>query len=128
MFLGADRFVFQNAEKNRHNPTNAELILWERYLRHKPLGYKFRRQHPLSIFIADFYCHPLKLVIELDGSIHFREDVKAWDKERQNLLEAEGLHFLRFVNHEVEHDLNSVTLAIENFIRKYQEKNTQRHA
>jgi cyclase len=44
-------------------------------LKQKPLGYKFRRQHPLGIYIADFYCHALKFVIEVDGNIHEEIDI-----------------------------------------------------
>ncbi|HMG83246.1 MAG TPA: DUF559 domain-containing protein [Ferruginibacter sp.] len=82
MFYGASRIIFQRAKALRNNVTASEMILWE-YLRTNPFGYKFRRQHPLGIFIADFYCHKLKLIIELDGSIHNKIDVKLQDEERQ---------------------------------------------
>jgi imidazole glycerol-phosphate synthase subunit HisF len=72
------------------------------YLKNKPEGYKFRRQHPLGIYIADFFCFKLKLVIEVDGSIHEMKSVKANDKERQKLIESEGLKLLRFTNTEIE--------------------------
>jgi very-short-patch-repair endonuclease len=67
MFLGADNFLFERASKLRKQQTLAEEILWN-YLRTKPFGHKFRRQHPFSIYILDFYCHSLKLAIEVDGS------------------------------------------------------------
>lgn len=66
MFLGAHPIIFENAKALRNNLTNAEIKLWG-CLKTKPMGYKFRRQHPMSIFIADFYCHALKLIIEADG-------------------------------------------------------------
>jgi cyclase len=66
MFLGAHPIIFENAKALRNNLTNAEIKLWG-CLKTKPIGYKFRRQHPMSIFIADFYCHALKLIIEADG-------------------------------------------------------------
>ncbi len=90
MFLGADRFIFQNAQTLRNTQTEAEAILWA-YLKSKQLGVKFRRQHPLGIYIADFYCHSHKLVIELDGSIHNHPDVAANDILRQTNLEADGI-------------------------------------
>ena len=65
-------------------------ILWG-YLKTKSLGFKFRRQHPYSLYILDFYCHSLKLVIEIDGSIHEKEEVKENDKIRQQSLEIDGL-------------------------------------
>ncbi len=115
MFLGADKLIFENAKSQRNNPTYAETILWG-YLRHRPFGHKFRRQHPISIYIADFYCHSLKLIIEVDGKIHDNPLVLEHDTERQKNLENEGIKFLRFKNAEVEKELELVILAIENFI------------
>src|SRR5688500_14064229 len=86
MFLGAGHLVFKNVGELRKNMTHAEMLTWE-YQRQKPSGYKFRRQHPLGPFIADFYCHALKLVIEVDGSIHEVTEIKDWDSERQQMLE-----------------------------------------
>jgi cyclase len=63
MFLGADSLIFKNAEALRYRMTAAEELLWQN-LKGKQLGVKFRRQHPLGIYIADFYCHRHKLVIE----------------------------------------------------------------
>lgn len=70
MFMDATPEVFAFARQNRNAPTATEERLWDEFLRHKPNGYKFRRQHPLHLFIADFYCHALKPVIELNGSVH----------------------------------------------------------
>ncbi len=57
------------------------------YLKTKPLGFKFRRQHPYYNYILDFYCHKLKLIIEVDGSIHDDEEIIKKDIERQKILE-----------------------------------------
>lgn len=119
MFLGADKLIFENARTLRENPTNAELVLWS-YLKQKPLGYKFRRQHPISIYIADFYCHSLKLIIEVDGGIHSVPDVQKLDIERQKNLESDGINFLRFTNHEVEKNLETVIKKIEEYIIAHQ--------
>jgi cyclase len=101
MFLGADSILFSNAKANRNNPTHAEMVLWS-CLHQRPLGYKFRRQHPISIYIGDFYCHALKLIIEVDGNVHADKEVMIKDAERQKNLEAEGISFLRFTNEQVE--------------------------
>lgn len=85
MFLGASNFIFENAKELRKDLTHSEQTLWD-HLRTKPLGYKFRRQHPLGIYIADFYCHALKLVIEIDGSIHKVAEVAIRDNYRQEIL------------------------------------------
>ena len=82
----------------------------------KPLGYKFRRQHPISIYIADFYCHSLKLIIEVDASIHAKADVQKHDKERQKNLEQEGIFFIRFKNETVEKNLENVIKKIEDYL------------
>ena len=100
MFLGADKLLFENAKTLRSNPTHAEIILCS-YLKQRPLGYKFRRQHPISIYIADFYCHSIKLIIEVDGNVHEEIDTAMKDAERQKSIEAEGLSFIRFTNEQV---------------------------
>lgn len=115
MFIGASNLVFENAKTLRSNLTHAELLLWS-YLKQKPHGHKFRRQHPISIYIADFYCHSLKLVIEIDGSIHNIHEVLQHDIERQIDLEQHGLRFLRFTNEEVEKKLEYVIEIVDNFI------------
>jgi len=59
MFYGASNIIFENAKQLRNKLTESEKILWE-YIKEKKLGVKFRRQHPISCFIADFYCHEKK--------------------------------------------------------------------
>ena len=115
MHAGAAKEIYQRARELRNQPTHAEDILWG-YLKTKPHNIKFRRQHPYSIFIPDFYCHSLKLVIEVDGSIHNSNEVKVNDQQRQALLEADGLVFLRFSNDEIINGLENVIQTIEKFI------------
>lgn len=117
MFLDATHKVFENARTLRANETNAEKLLWH-YLRTRPLGYRFRRQHPISFYIADFYCHVLKLIIEVDGGIHNDVEVKRNDKLRQEELESAGIVFLRFTNEEVEQKLEDVQRKIELFLSR----------
>ena len=108
MFYGAGPLIFENAKRLRNNQTHAELVLW---------GYL--KQHPLGIFIADFYCHSLKLVIELDGSIHNKEDVREYDIYRQKLIEEDGIKVLRFSNDDVEKRIEMVLMQIEQFINQH---------
>ena len=115
MFLKASGLIFENAKALRANPTHAEMVMWG-YLKRKPLGCKFRRQHPIADYIADFYCHELKLIIEIDGSIHDEPDVIIKDQERQSYLENEGICFLRFTNDGVEKQLETVIKKIESYI------------
>lgn len=115
MFWGASHQIFENAKQLRNNPTFAESLLWE-YLRTKPLGHKFRRQHPIGIYIADFYCHSLKLIIEVDGSIHDSAEAKAKDESRENILATEGIKFLRFRNEDIAANSSNAIKMIENYI------------
>ena len=117
MHAGAIQPLYQMARELRNNATHAETILWG-YLKTKPFGYKFRRQHPYSIYILDFYCHALKLVIEADGSIHSLAEVKKNDKIRQETLEKEGMFILRFENSEILKHSEKVFNKIEIFLKQ----------
>jgi imidazole glycerol-phosphate synthase subunit HisF len=112
MFAGAGKLLFERAAELRKRQTFAEELLWN-YLRTKPFGFKFRRQHPYSNYILHFYCHSLKLVIEADGSIHEKKEVKQNDAERQKQLEESGLTFLRFTNNEIKLQPEKVIHQIE---------------
>ena len=83
------------------------------------MNYTFNRQKPLGRYIVDFYCKPLNLVIEIDGSYHFEEEQKVKDKERQKILEEMGLKFLRFSEQQVRKDMDIVLKAIEHYISEY---------
>ncbi len=116
MHKGALKPLYQRARELRNNSTYAESILWG-YLKTKPLGYKFRRQHPYAIYILDFYCHSLKLVIEADGSIHNLPDVKENDDIRQKLLEEDGFKVIRFQNNIIIEKTETVIKEIETCIQ-----------
>lgn len=107
MFYGADRLLFARAKELRGKLTKAEQVFWLLLKEHFP-HYKFRRQHPISIYIADFYCHKLKLIIEIDGSIHNLPKVKADDAKRQRDLESLGLLVIRFTNEQVQNQVEEV--------------------
>jgi len=97
MFYGAGRLIFKRAEELRKNMTSAERIIWE-HIRINKWKLKFRRQHPMSNFVVDFYCHRIKLVVEIDGSIHDVDDVKENDVLREKTLRSLGMTILRFSN------------------------------
>lgn len=117
MFYKADPLIFSNARELRNKLTPAEQTLWLRLKEHFP-EYKFRRQHPISIYIADFYCHKLKLVIEIDGSIHDSTEAKLNDEKRQKDLENLNLTVIRFTNEQVKTEIESVIEIITSIIEK----------
>ncbi|MCF8309751.1 MAG: endonuclease domain-containing protein [Bacteroidales bacterium] len=99
MFYGAKAHLFIKAKELRKNMTPAEQKLWDR-LRKKQLGVRFRAQHPIERFIVDFYCHQLKLVIEVDGDIHnFQNE---YDLGRNIEIEKYGIKVLRIKNSQIE--------------------------
>ena len=98
------------AKALRKNETKAESLLWE-LLRGKQLyGLKFRRQHPIDPYFADFACVSKKIVIELDGGYH--DHTVEQDLKRQKYLEEQGWKVLRFSNEDVLEDAEAVTRAI----------------
>jgi very-short-patch-repair endonuclease len=98
----------------RSNSTEAERKLWH-CLRDKRLeGIKFRRQQPIGPFVADFYCAPAKLIVEIDGSQH-AEERACHDEKRTRWLEARGHNVLRFWNSDLQdsdHILGVISYAI----------------
>lgn len=98
------------ARQLRRTPTSAEQILWS-HLRNRQLrGWKFRRQHPLGQFIADFCCPACRLIVEVDGPIHARQIDR--DESRTHVFAAYDYRVLRFSNEQVETDLESVLAKI----------------
>ena len=117
MWKGATPQIFSNAKKLRGNQTEAEEKFWYAVKDNQIEGYKFRRQHPLSIYIADFYCHALKLVIEIDGGYHLSEEQQLLDKKRTTDLEFQGLKVIRFTNEEIISNLEEVLSKIKSIIK-----------
>jgi very-short-patch-repair endonuclease len=96
------------AKTLRKEETPTEKRLWY-YLRRKQLKeFKFRRQQPIGPYIVDFYCPAQKLVIEIDGGIHYTDDAQTPDKDRQDYLETQGLTVLRFTTDEIKYQINAV--------------------
>ena len=104
--------IFSKAKELRKSMTEAEIFLWKKLRGRQLNGLKFRRQHPLDIFIADFYCHEKKLIIELDGGIHDEIEQKEYDDGRTFELEEKGFKIIRFKNEEVINDINKVLARI----------------
>jgi cyclase len=115
MFYGASHLIFQKAKYLRNHVTATEMIFWGKLKECFPC-YHFRRQHPLADYIADFYSHKLKLVIELDGSIHDLEKNRKRDEERQAAIESLGLTVIRFTNQEIKQGIESCIEIIKNYI------------
>lgn len=93
--------MLQRCRELRRRLTDAEALLWSLLRNQQLKGMKFRRQHPHGSFIVDFYCHAARLAIELDGGVHALPEQSWRDSQRTRALEAEGIHVLRFWNHEV---------------------------
>ncbi|OGI69562.1 hypothetical protein A3A09_00455 [Candidatus Nomurabacteria bacterium RIFCSPLOWO2_01_FULL_42_20] len=100
----------------RNNQTPQEKILWSR-LRREQLGFKFRRQHSIGNYIADFYCSPKKLIIEIDGSQHFKEKNQQYDEKRSQYFNKLKIKVLRFTNTEINNNIEGVVLKIINTLR-----------
>ena len=92
----------------RRTPTAAEEKLWYLLRKRRHFALKFRRQHPIGSYVADFYCHELKLIVELDGPVHEEEFQRAHDENRDANLLAEGYTIFRFTNEEIFQDAESV--------------------
>lgn len=124
MFNNASHLVFELAKDLRRNMTDAEKLLWN-HLKAGVQGLKFRRQHPIGIQIADFYCHKIKLIVEVDGSIHDVKDVKENDKKREDDLRDWGNTIIRFTNENVFKNLDRVhaeiNKTVENLINSSKE-------
>ena len=100
------------ARSNRKESTLYESILWE-YLRRNQCGVRFRRQHTIGDYIADFACLPIKLVIEVDGGYHNQQEQTELDQQRSIWLEKQGYTVLRFSNEEVAYNIESVIQTIK---------------
>jgi len=118
LHLGADEETFRRAKRLRRDMTEAERILWDELKGRKLDSLKFRRQHPLKFYIADFYCHEQKLVIEIDGEMHNEEQYIEHDDQRTAVLEEYGIRIIRFTNDQVNNKLNQVKQEIREYVLK----------
>jgi very-short-patch-repair endonuclease len=106
-----NRKYFRPVRKDlRSNLKEEETILWS-VLKGSRFTNKFRRQHSVGRFIADFYCPAKKLIIELDGSQHL--DNQEYDQERTEYFESLNIKVIRFWNNEVRQNLHGVLIKIQ---------------
>ncbi|HEY3413758.1 MAG TPA: DUF559 domain-containing protein [Armatimonadota bacterium] len=102
--------LLSRARELRHDQTPAEELLWERLRDHRLGKAKFRRQHNVGPFIADFYCHSAALIVEVDGGIHAQQAER--DSVRDEWAVANGFAVLRVTNDEVTGDIEAVLARI----------------
>ena len=115
MFYGADVILFERAKVLRSNMTRAERLLFDQISKGQ-LGVRFKAQHPIANYIVDFYCHKAKLVVELDGDLHFNEEAQLLDDIRTKELQKLDLRVVRFTNEEVFKDMEYVIGTIRSCI------------
>ncbi len=115
MYYGAKPGILEAARLLREKMTFPEKLLWKKLKGKQICGLRFRRQHPIDIFIADFYCHEAKLVVEVDGEIHKQK--KEYDDGRSGEMEKYCIKVIRFLNSEVEMNIEGVVKEIENEIK-----------
>ncbi|MBP9888590.1 MAG: endonuclease domain-containing protein [Leptospiraceae bacterium] len=109
----------EKARKLRRNMTLAEKKIWYELLAKDKLnGLRFLRQKPIDEYIADFYCHKLKLVIEIDGESHLAEGAREYDEHRTKVLNAYGIEVIRYTNEEILNHIGVVESDLKDKVRK----------
>jgi leucyl-tRNA synthetase len=116
IYFGTEIPIIDRANAMRKEMTDAEQALWSKIRKRQLLGCKFRRQHPINQFIADFYCHEKKLVIEVDGGYHNEPTQAEHDQQRTIELEKMGIRVLRFSNEEIKDDIEAVIEKIREYL------------
>ena len=99
----------------RKNMTKQEKHLWYDFLCRYPI--RFQRQKAIDNYIADFYCHSAKLIIEIDGSQHYLPENEEHDQKRTKILSEYGLCVLRFTNRDIEDKFDGVCFEIDKAIK-----------
>ena len=112
------------ANSLRKNMTKSEVCLWKYVLSCGQMkGYVFRRQRSALNYIADFYCQPLKLIIEVDGMTHDDDRAVAYDRKREEHLINAGFNVLRFSATDVLRRISIVREVIEDWINDWESTN-----
>ena len=106
----------ENAKELRKNMTKEEKHLWYDFL--KGYSVPFLRQKVIDDYIADFYCHKARLIIELDGSQHYTKDGILKDKIRTERIEKRDLTVLRIPNGEINHNFEGICRFINEFVKE----------
>ena len=117
--------IKEASKKLRNNMTKSEIILWQ-YIKNWKLWVKFLRQKPIYVFsennwldrflIPDFYCYEKKLIIEIDGSIHYLKEVLNLDIEKEKILNNLWYKVIRITNNEINNNIKNALLKIKHNI------------
>ena len=118
MYFGAKPEIFKLAKKLRKLETETEKQLWSRLNKNQIIGLQFRRQHPINRFIADFYCPKIKMIIEVDGSIHELPEYQSHDIGRSEVLNDFGITVIRFTNEQIIEKTDSTVEEIKTICKK----------
>lgn len=102
----------QKRNQLRHALPQTEVILWSRLQGKQLNGFRFRRQHGIGRYVADFYCPAVKLVIEIDGDSHFTDQAEKYDEQRNEYMRMLGLKVIRFTNQDIRKNLSTVLETI----------------
>ena len=113
MYYDARYSLFGKAKMLRYNMTWTESTLWKKLKKKQLLGLRFRPQHPIDLYIADFYCHKIKLVVEVDGAYHKKADQKKYDLDREKVFRSYGIEIIRFTDEEIKDNIDTVIEKIE---------------
>jgi len=113
------------ARQLRHQSTIPERLLWSRLRAARLAGHKFRRQHPIDVYVVDFYCHAARLGVELDGMSH--RGMGEADDARSAALKQAGIDVRRVTNDDVIHDLDAVCDYILREVTKRVDGSTPPH-
>ena len=109
--------IIKYARDLRSSSTFAERLLWSRIRRRQLVNYRFRRQVPLGLYIADFICFESRLIVEIDGSQHYEQS--QYDSERTKYLNNQGFKVVRYWNNDV---MRNIDLILEDLLRHLDEQ------
>ncbi|MDD2871578.1 MAG: endonuclease domain-containing protein [Candidatus Gracilibacteria bacterium] len=114
--------IKETSKKLRNNMTESEIILWS-FIKGGKLGIIFLRQKPMYVYteyngqdrfiIPDFYCHEMKIILEIDGSVHNLKEIYLLDKYKKELLNNKGYKVIRIKNEDIKNNINDVLKTIK---------------
>ena len=108
------RPAVDRARKLRQEMSLPEILLWQQ-LKTRPKGLKFRKQHPIEPFTADFYCHEKSLVVEVDGIAHDMGDNPERDLRKNARFAEQGLEVLRVAAKDILKDVTASAQSIADY-------------
>jgi very-short-patch-repair endonuclease len=104
------------ARRLRQRLTRSETLLWDELRDRRFANLKFRRQHPIGVFVLDFFCEERLLAIEIDGGVHNEPEQETRDRLRQEIIQDRGIRFFRCTAEDVERDIAAVMARLDTFI------------